>query len=420
MSIPRFSIIIPTRDRARTLRHCLRTVTTQTYADLEIIVSDNCSQDNTREIVESCGDPRIVYLNTGKRVGMSSNWEFALAAARGQWIGFLGDDDGMLPGCFEALEKLAIDTGAQAIRARAASYVWADVVDGRSHAAMNVPIRRGWHWRDSQIWRDRVLAGYQNYSELPMLYNGGFAKKELIDRIKKDLGCSFFHSRIPDVFSGLLLTYYVERFAYSLEPLAVNGTSSYSTGYAQFRSAAAVCNRSLLRGNPQIVDPAKVFASEANLPFHPSIPLMHDGGVPQSILALIYESHAQIAQRLDIAKPLTAEYQIRRILVAQRHFSEEFNIWVKDYDLTNHIRTRTDGIALRLSRLLHRLCFYAYRLGLIWGSYSSYSDDANYPKNIYDASLAAAKIKQLQPRSLSNIVRFVLNSYRRSKATPHS
>ncbi len=45
---PRFTIIIPTRERAATLEHALRTVTDQDFASLEIIVSDNASTDNTR------------------------------------------------------------------------------------------------------------------------------------------------------------------------------------------------------------------------------------------------------------------------------------------------------------------------------------------------------------------------------------
>jgi glycosyltransferase involved in cell wall biosynthesis len=420
MSNPRFSLIIPTRDRARTLQYCLRTVTAQTYKNLEIIVSDNDSQDNTREIVESCQDARVVYLNTGKRLGMSGNWEFALAAARGQWIGFLGDDDGLLPGCFEALDKLIIETDAQAIRTRAASYVWTDIENERGQAVMNVPMQHGWHWRNSQAWRNKVLAGYQNYSELPMLYNGGFVQKSLIDKIKAELGGNFFHSRIPDVFSGLLLTYYVEKFAYSFEPLAVNGTSSNSTGYAQFRSAISKTGGSSSTNSQHIVDPAKTFAQEANLPFHPSIPLRRDGGVPQSILALIYESHAQIAQRLRTVEPISAEYKIERILISQRHFSEDFNLWVRDYDVLNKTNTIVNSALLKIKRILHRLSFYFYRTGLIWNSYSYYSSDANYPANVYDASIAAEKTRLLRPRSVSNVLRFVMSSYRRAKNIPNT
>ncbi len=74
----KFTVIIPTRERADTLYYSLKTCVTQDYDDLEILVSDNFSQDNTREVVESFKDPRIRYINTGKRVSMSDNWEFAV------------------------------------------------------------------------------------------------------------------------------------------------------------------------------------------------------------------------------------------------------------------------------------------------------------------------------------------------------
>jgi cellulose synthase/poly-beta-1,6-N-acetylglucosamine synthase-like glycosyltransferase len=64
----KFNVIIPTRERMDTLRHCLRTVVAQDYDPLNIIVSDNFSQDGTREVVAEFNDPRITYVNTGRRV----------------------------------------------------------------------------------------------------------------------------------------------------------------------------------------------------------------------------------------------------------------------------------------------------------------------------------------------------------------
>ena len=46
---------------------------------LDILVSDNFSKDSTEEVVGDIRDPRIRYVNTGKRVCMSHNWEFALS-----------------------------------------------------------------------------------------------------------------------------------------------------------------------------------------------------------------------------------------------------------------------------------------------------------------------------------------------------
>lgn len=93
----KFYILIPTRERPATLLHCLHTIIHQSYTNFEIIVSDNFSQDNTENIVASISDPRISYINTEKRVGMASNFEYALSHTKSGWVTILGDDDGLLP-----------------------------------------------------------------------------------------------------------------------------------------------------------------------------------------------------------------------------------------------------------------------------------------------------------------------------------
>ena len=111
----KFNVIIPTRERADVLLHCLRTVVMQDYEDLTIIVSDNFSQDNTRQVVDSFHDPRIKYVNTGKRVRMSHNFEFALSHVKDGWVTILGDDDGLLPDALTTVAGVIKKTGCQAI-----------------------------------------------------------------------------------------------------------------------------------------------------------------------------------------------------------------------------------------------------------------------------------------------------------------
>src|SRR5208337_2329891 len=91
------SVIVPTRDRADTLVHCLKTVTAQPNLNLEILVSDNYSGPEVKQVVDQCNDARVRYIRTNTRLGMSEHWEFALNHASGNWVTILGDDDGLLP-----------------------------------------------------------------------------------------------------------------------------------------------------------------------------------------------------------------------------------------------------------------------------------------------------------------------------------
>ena len=102
----KFTIVIPTRERCDTLYWSLHTCVSQRYENLEILVSDNYSQDATRDVVMSFNDPRIRYVNTGKRVSMTANWEFALAHVEDGYVTYIGDDDGMMPNALVELNQL--------------------------------------------------------------------------------------------------------------------------------------------------------------------------------------------------------------------------------------------------------------------------------------------------------------------------
>ncbi len=61
-------------------------------------MSDNCSFDETVQVVEELRDNRVRYFFSEKALSMPDSWEFALGHARGEWITFLCDDDAICPG----------------------------------------------------------------------------------------------------------------------------------------------------------------------------------------------------------------------------------------------------------------------------------------------------------------------------------
>ena len=94
---PIISIIVPTKNRAEYLRYTLDTLTQQDYGNLHVIISDDGSIDNTKELVErySEKDRRITYINPGSEVGMAANFEFALAQVKSGYVMAIGGDDGL-------------------------------------------------------------------------------------------------------------------------------------------------------------------------------------------------------------------------------------------------------------------------------------------------------------------------------------
>src|SRR5262245_20675383 len=106
MDAVRFSVVIPTRERAETLRHALRTCLNRKFDDYEVIVSDNDSAPPMRAVVDEVAGPKVRYVRTPDALAMSSNWDFALSHARGEFVVLIGDDDGLLPHALAELDKI--------------------------------------------------------------------------------------------------------------------------------------------------------------------------------------------------------------------------------------------------------------------------------------------------------------------------
>ena len=87
------SIIMPSYNTAIYIEETIQSVLNQTYPNWELIIVDDCSNDNTDEVLEKIKDPRIHYLKNEKNSGAAVSRNKALREAKGQWIAFLDSDD---------------------------------------------------------------------------------------------------------------------------------------------------------------------------------------------------------------------------------------------------------------------------------------------------------------------------------------
>ncbi|MGH7797814.1 MAG: glycosyltransferase family 2 protein [Candidatus Binatia bacterium] len=91
--MPQVSVIIPTRNRAGYLAGALKSVLEQSFRDLEIIVVDDCGDDDTQAVVERFGHAAIRCLRHDRQRGGAAARNTGIANSNGEYVAFLDDDD---------------------------------------------------------------------------------------------------------------------------------------------------------------------------------------------------------------------------------------------------------------------------------------------------------------------------------------
>ena len=119
--MPAISVLIPTYNYARYLPEAIDSVLAQDFGDIEIIIADDASTDNSAEVCRKYAteDSRIRFFRHEKNLGMVENWNWCLRQARGTYIKYLLADDKLakpyaLKRLVEALEQPGVSLSVSA------------------------------------------------------------------------------------------------------------------------------------------------------------------------------------------------------------------------------------------------------------------------------------------------------------------
>lgn len=93
MPNPFFSVITVTYNSSQFVRDAIESVLASTFTDFELIIGDDCSTDNTWEIINEYNDPRIIKYRNEINLREYPNRNKALKLARGEWVIFIDGDD---------------------------------------------------------------------------------------------------------------------------------------------------------------------------------------------------------------------------------------------------------------------------------------------------------------------------------------
>ena len=102
--MPLVTILIPTYHRAEFLREALQSAVSQTHQELEILILDDASPDETASVAaEFAGDSRVQYIRHPANLGIAGNWRAGIERAQGEFFCLLHDDDTFEPTFVESL-----------------------------------------------------------------------------------------------------------------------------------------------------------------------------------------------------------------------------------------------------------------------------------------------------------------------------
>lgn len=274
----RFSIVIPTRNRSETLFSTLQTCLAQVFTDYEIVVSDNCSSDRTREVVEGFASPKIRYFRSETPLSMSDSWEFAVSKAVGEYVTVVGDDDGLLLHALRDLDLIIRESNVKVVRWNRVYYNWPNIPFEAVANQISIPLTWDSVFLDtSQMLKNADFQG--DYTRLPMFYNS-VIHRDLIDEVRCKAGRVFL-SVIPDVASGVAFAYLTKAYPSIGRPMSINAGSGKSNGL----------NAMFIKDSPYTHE-FNALNDRSQLGWHPILPKI------LTISASLVDAYLQVSERL--------------------------------------------------------------------------------------------------------------------------
>lgn len=196
----KYSIVIPTRNRSQYILYAIKSVLKSTRNDIELIVSNNFSTDNTAEMIAKISDTRLKLVSPSVFLPMAGHYEFAIAQASGEWITIMGDDDAVMPYIFESLdEHIKKYPQIDIISSARSYYFWEGCEDIYGDTVVNYTASQKSKVCSTKKDLMYVIKGLKSCFDMPQIYTTCVVRSALYLQIKDKSGGLFYHSISPDI-----------------------------------------------------------------------------------------------------------------------------------------------------------------------------------------------------------------------------
>jgi glycosyltransferase involved in cell wall biosynthesis len=239
MSRPRFSIVIPTRQRHQTLAYAIQSVLFQDYADFELIVQDNCSGPETWDVVKQFRTPKLKYQRSPRVLPMNQNWEMGLALCEGEFLFYMGDDDALMPDGLRLAQDILSRARLDVLTWQKYTYWWENALEPTLHGRLFVHTGCNFQAVDPRSMLEAFYDWKIGFGTLPSIYTS-LVHRDVVARAKARTGGTYFTLGAPDVWTGIVNAFLARQVGVFERGLSISGNSGPSTGCsAFFRSKGA-------------------------------------------------------------------------------------------------------------------------------------------------------------------------------------
>jgi len=222
------SIVVPTKNRYTYLYHLIELIKSFESNEIELVIQDN-SDDNSEfaKFVSQSGLDWLKYFYCSEELTSIENFDKGILNCTGEYICFIGDDDGVTRHIIECARWMK-KNNIEAARSSKTFYFWPEVIS-RGLIACETSDKVIEYLNPIEELKHILNEGCQFLENIPVTY-AGLVKREVLCRIYSNFNTFFPGGASADIANGVALCFYVKRYAKINIPIIITGTSRQTGG----------------------------------------------------------------------------------------------------------------------------------------------------------------------------------------------
>lgn len=169
--LPEISIIMPTYNRANLISRAIKSVLNQTFKNIELIIVDDASTDNTEDVVRSFNDKRIIYIKHRENRKPPAALNTALDAVKGKYMMALMDDDEFTSDAAQTIVDKFAELSPKGIK-----ILWFDCIDAETREYSGSGIRKEGYVPYEDNLCDKISGDYLCVLDTQLIDNNRFGE----------------------------------------------------------------------------------------------------------------------------------------------------------------------------------------------------------------------------------------------------